>query len=118
MSAEQGYAEAQFNLGNNYSKGEGVTKDPQQAINWYLKAAKQGIAGAQYNLAYFYYTGNGVPLDEIEGYAYYNLAGLTLEVARAKLGVLEKRLSKDTITAGLKRTKELQKEIEASKAGK
>ena len=46
-SAEQGYANAQFNLGNAYFKGEGVTKDYKEAVKWWTKAAEQGDADAK-----------------------------------------------------------------------
>ena len=36
-AAEQGYAEAKFNLGHMYSKGRGVKQDDFEAVNWYHK---------------------------------------------------------------------------------
>jgi TPR repeat protein len=50
LAAEQGLAQAQFNLGNAYSKGEGVSVDKVEGIKWYRLAAEQGVAGAQCNL--------------------------------------------------------------------
>ena len=41
---------AQNNLAIHYENGSGVSKDEQQAITWYRKAADQGYAMAQYNL--------------------------------------------------------------------
>ena len=38
-AAEQGMAEAQYNLGVCYEYGEGVTKDADEAVTWYKKAA-------------------------------------------------------------------------------
>ena len=49
-AAEQGHANAQFNLGVMYDKGEGVTRDAKQAVYWVQKAAEQGFAEAQTNL--------------------------------------------------------------------
>ena len=40
--AEQGDAEAQFNLGVMYQKGNGVKQDNKQAAKWFALAAKQG----------------------------------------------------------------------------
>ncbi|MCD7798298.1 MAG: SEL1-like repeat protein, partial [Akkermansiaceae bacterium] len=37
--AEQGDAEAQYELGVCYFKGEGVEKDEKEAVRWYRKAA-------------------------------------------------------------------------------
>ena len=34
-AAEQGYAEAQFNLGVMYETGEGVAQDYAEALKWY-----------------------------------------------------------------------------------
>jgi TPR repeat protein len=59
-SADQGDADAQYNLGQMYLKGEGVLKDAKQAVHWYRKAADQGDADAQYNLALKYAKGEGV----------------------------------------------------------
>ncbi|MDO4440771.1 MAG: sel1 repeat family protein, partial [Moraxella sp.] len=37
--AEQGNADAQFNLGNMYDNGNGVKQDYAQAVRWFRKAA-------------------------------------------------------------------------------
>ena len=55
--AEQGYAEAKFNLGHMYSKGRGVKQDDFEAVNWYRKAAEQGDADAQAILGFLYLLG-------------------------------------------------------------
>jgi TPR repeat protein len=49
-AAEQGDAEAQYNLGYMYGNGWGVTQDFAEALKWYRKAAEQGDARAQYEL--------------------------------------------------------------------
>lgn len=41
-AADQGHAEAQFNLGNCYYNGEGVALDRAEAVRWLRKAADQG----------------------------------------------------------------------------
>ena len=46
-AAEQGIANAQYNLGYCYEKGYGVTKDKEQAMQWYKKAADQGHESAK-----------------------------------------------------------------------
>ena len=61
--AEQGDAEAQFNLGECHRKGEGVEQNLKQAVNWYQKAAKQGNAKAQCHLGICYYIGTVVVLN-------------------------------------------------------
>lgn len=45
--AEQGNAEAQYNLGICYHEGEGVAKDVFEAVKWFRKAAEQGYPTAQ-----------------------------------------------------------------------
>jgi len=47
MAAKQGDAGAQNNLGVAYATGEGVAKDPEEAVRWYRMAAGQGIAEAR-----------------------------------------------------------------------
>ena len=62
-AAEQGFAQAQYNLGVMYENGRGVRQDYIQAVQWYRKAAEQGIAQAQYNLGLMYAKGEGVRRD-------------------------------------------------------
>ena len=59
--AEHGNADAQFNLGIIYNKGQGVPQNCAEALLWFRRAADQGVADAQYNLASMYYGGQGVP---------------------------------------------------------
>ena len=58
--AEQGNVKAQYNLGNMYRKGQGVTQDYKEAARLYRLAAEQGLADAQYNLGVMYDVGKGV----------------------------------------------------------
>lgn len=53
--AEQGYAQAQNDMGDYYRNGHGGITDYDEAIKWYLMAAKQGFVNAQYNLGATYY---------------------------------------------------------------
>ena len=117
-AAGEGHEEAQTRLGEIYAKGEGVPQDHSLAVFWYRKAAEKGHAEAQINLGINYENGVGVAKDEIEAYAFLNLAGMTDEAARKRLSVLEKKISQDARLLGQKRTKELQKEIEARQTGK
>lgn len=63
-AAEQGFAQAQLNLGVMYLNGVGVPKDDSQAFSWIWKAAEQGHTHAQYNLGSMYEHGVGVIKDE------------------------------------------------------
>ena len=51
LSAAQGYAMGQNNLGCMFRDGQGVAKDDAEAVRLYRLSAEQGHAGAQYNLA-------------------------------------------------------------------
>ena len=61
LAAEQGNADAQYNLGVMYDNGRGVPQDDKTAVKWYRLAAEQGDASAQSNLGVMYGTGQGVP---------------------------------------------------------
>ena len=73
-AAEQGDAEAQFNLGGLYADGDGVPQDDKQAVDWYRKAAEQGYADAQNNLGVMYAKGRGVPQDDKQAAEWYKKA--------------------------------------------
>jgi TPR repeat protein len=52
--AEKGDADAEFILAKMYWKGEGVLKDPGQAMKWFKASAVQGNADAQFFLGSIY----------------------------------------------------------------
>jgi len=72
--AEQGHAEAQYNLGGMYAEGRGVPQDYGKAAKWFRKAAEQGHAEAQYNLGGMYFRGRGVPQDFVLAHMWFNLS--------------------------------------------
>ena len=72
--AEQGDAEARYNLGTMYNQGKGVPKDNQLAVKWFRKAAEQGDAKAQNILGLMYDMGEGVPQDYILAHKWLNVA--------------------------------------------
>ena len=74
LSAEQGDAAAQYNLGNMYRRGEGVPLNVVEAVKWYRLAAEQGYANAQFNLGFAYANGYGVPQNAAEAAKWYRLA--------------------------------------------
>jgi TPR repeat protein len=57
QAADQGYANAQSNIGWLYHNGWGVPQDYAQAMAWYQKAADQGFAAAQSNIGWLYENG-------------------------------------------------------------
>ena len=73
-AAEQGFAPAQFNLGNAYKHGRGVARDERLANAWWLHATEQEFAPAQFNLGTQYYFGRGVERNEREALRWYRRA--------------------------------------------
>ena len=59
-AAEQGDAEAQYNLGNMYYHGHGVDVNHKKAVEWFKKAAEQGHRRAQIVLRTIQQTDVGV----------------------------------------------------------
>ena len=74
QAAEQGNAQAQFNLGLMYDQGRGVRQNHAQAVQWYRKAAEQGDAEAQLNLGNIYANGRGVRQDYAQAVQWYRKA--------------------------------------------
>ena len=116
MSAEQGDADAQSNLGTNYYYGTGVPQDYKEAVKWYRKSAEQGHAMAQSILGLMYANGTGVPQDDKEAYAWLSVAKANgLELAEKNLGIVTKKMTKEQIAEAQSLATEIQKRIEANK---
>jgi TPR repeat protein len=87
--AEQGNADAQYNLGLMYDNGRGVPQDYKTAMKWYTLAAEQGNADAQYNLGFMYDNGYGVPQDDKTALKWWTLAAEQGNAdAQTSLGVM------------------------------
>ena len=103
LSAKQGYAQGQYNLGLRYYDGLAVPQDYKEAVKWYRLSAKQGFAKAQYNLGLSYFIGQGVPQDYKEAVKWWKLAAEQgLEIAQYNLGGMYyqgKGLPKDYVSA-------------------
>jgi hypothetical protein len=90
--AEKGDPRCQYSMGVLYENGFGVTKDPQQAAAWYLKAAEQGNSDAQFNLGAMNEHGAGIPVNYVEAARWYRPAAEVGDVdALSNLGVLYER---------------------------
>src|SRR6478735_3921383 len=72
--AEKGDPRCQYSMGVLYENGFGVTKDPQQAAAWYLKAAEQGNSDSQFNLGAMHEHGVGIPVNYVEAAHWYRPA--------------------------------------------
>jgi len=98
LSAEQGTAEAQFNLGLIYANGRGVPQDHKEAVKWYRLSTKQGTAEAQYNLGLMYAKGRGVPQDYVLTHMWFNIAGSNgMKDAIKNRAIVEKRMTQQQI---------------------
>jgi|GEM_PF-2655617 len=61
--AEDGDAEAQYEMGLRYRRGDGVFEDDYESARWLLQAAEQGHADAMYEVGIAYDSGIGLPMD-------------------------------------------------------
>ena len=80
-AAEQEDAEAQFNLGVMYDRGEGVPEDNAEATRWYRLAAEQGDDMAQNSIGLMYDRGDGMPEDNTEAVRWYRMAAVAVNDA-------------------------------------
>lgn len=75
LSAEGGFAGAQFTLSSMYAEGQGsVKQDRAEAIKWLLRAANNGHTKAQVNLGGMHFTGTGVARNLREAVMWVQLA--------------------------------------------
>ena len=96
--AEQGDADAQFNLGYMYYAGQGVPQDYKEAVRLYRLSAEQGLAQAQYNLGLMYVNGLGVPQDYVLAHMWWNLSGSNgHKGAVENRNIVEKKMTKQQI---------------------
>jgi hypothetical protein len=72
--ADQGDADAQWQMGVRYHNGEDVPHNDAQAMQWFLRAAEKGHVTAQATLGAYYWAGRGVPQDLSKAYFWSALA--------------------------------------------
>ena len=72
--ADQGDADAQWQMGVRYHNGENLPQDDAQAMQWFLRAAEQGHVTAQATLGAYYWAGRGVPVDLSKAYFWSDIA--------------------------------------------
>jgi len=94
-AAARGDIAAQFALAWRYQDGNGVPKDPAEAVKWYRKVATRGeaphdhflVLNARSMLGNYYRLGVGVPEDPVEAMKWYRLAAAEGDAeAQASLG--------------------------------
>ena len=74
--AEQGNADAQYNLAQSYLRHDPTNKDYQSALKWLRASVEQGNASAEFLLGYLYEHGEGVPHDYTKAVENYRAAAL------------------------------------------
>ena len=99
QKAEEGDAQAQFDLGNIYSEAKLET----EAAKWWHKAAEQGHVGAQFKLGVRYETGAGVPRNYEEAYFWLVLSADRDKAANDARDSVKRRLTAKQITSIQKR---------------
>ncbi len=83
-AAEEGDKYAHAWLGDHY-----LTRHPEDALEWYRKAAEQGLAEAQDTLGFMHAEGRGVTKDEAEAVKWYRKAAdQGLAIAQWNLGTM------------------------------
>ena len=70
--ATKGDVNAAFNLGTIHQHGDGVAKNPVEALKWYRIAAERGDRESQSRLGAMYLNGEGTAKDEKEGWRWIN----------------------------------------------
>lgn len=94
QAAQQGEADAQFNLGRLYAsevdgaykKARAAPANDVEALKWYRRSAEQGHTQAQVKLGTLYAKGSSkVPRDPIQGYKWMSLAASSGEQTAQKL---------------------------------
>ena len=91
--AEDGNADAQFEMGIRYNTGRGgLPQDYDKCAYWFEKAAKQGDAMSQFFYGVCFFNGQGVPQDfKQAAYWFKQAADQGNEQAKAALEKLEKK---------------------------
>ncbi len=119
--AEQGDANAQYNLGLMNYHGRGVPQDYTQAMRWYRKAAEQGNARAQSSLGSMHARGDGVPQDYVRAHMWFDLsasldtAGTTHANAAKYRDIIIKRMTPARIAEAQRLAREWMAQFEARK---
>jgi uncharacterized protein len=66
-AANQGNANAEYNVAQSFEAGRGVQKNETEAIVWYRKAAEQGLPIARAHLRSMFINGQLIPVDDGQG---------------------------------------------------
>ena len=89
MAAENNHMLAQCEVGNNYRKSYGTSKNMSEAMSWYEASANNGYDACMYNTAQGYYFGAGVDKDIEKSIYWATKASATHAKAKAFLDKIQ-----------------------------
>lgn len=117
--AEQGDAEAQWDLGYHYRTGESVLRDDAEALRWFELAADQGHLNAQNAVGAAYWAGRGVPKDLTRAYFWSVLAARQGDdTSEARLQGLAMHMTRAQVAAAQEQVDEWLRQHQTRAAGK
>ena len=92
--ADQGDAEAQWQMGVRFHNAEGVPRDDAQAMQWFQRAAEQGHVTAQSALGAYYFAARGVPKDLSKAY-FWSVIAMAQgdEISKGRLELLASQMT-------------------------
>ena len=94
-AADEGDAQAQYELGEFYYEGKNAPRDLPQALSYFEQASLQGHAQAQYQLGLMFSRGEGVQANNIQAYIVLKMAAVN--------GSEEALDAADEVSANMKR---------------
>ncbi|MCP5070178.1 MAG: sel1 repeat family protein, partial [bacterium] len=105
---ERGLPEAQFGLGRLYQRGQGVEKDPVEALRLFRLADEAGFPSAAFELGVGYMNGVDVERDPQEAHVWLHIAGLGgMAHALKILPELEAVMDRDAVAEARQRAKKV-----------
>ncbi|MBC3375468.1 sel1 repeat family protein [Pseudomonas sp. SWRI92] len=75
-AADDGDAQAQYELGEFYYDGKAAPRDLKLALSYFEKASLQGHPQAQYKLGGMFFHGEGVPANNVQAYIVLKMAAV------------------------------------------
>ncbi len=76
LAASAEIGDAQHDLGVLYARGQGVAKDPEEAVRWYARAARNGSIAGEVEYAIALFNGDGVAKSEPIAARYFRRAAI------------------------------------------
>jgi len=98
--ADQGDADAQWQMGIRYHDGEGVPEDDSRAVEWFQRAADQGNVASQGALGAYYWKGRGVTPDLSKAYFWSAIAMAGGDdISKSRLEGLASQMTRDQVSS-------------------